>query len=92
MKQNLLLGILLAFAVTLPADFILERLRERVIPLPTIRKTSAPAKAPTFLVAEPLEIRGTPVSHVEPSAADVICEVDAANPEELDALDYSANP
>lgn len=92
MKQNLLVFFLLALIVVLPADFVLERLRESVFPLPTIRKTSASAKSPTFLVAEPLEIRGTPVTRAEPPTADAFCGADAENPEELDVLDYSANP
>lgn len=79
-------------AIVAIPEILFTEYKKSLVPLPTIRTATTQAKAPTFLVAEPLEIRGTPVTHVEPSAADVICEVDAVNPAELDTLDYSATP
>ncbi len=82
----------IVIAIVAIPEILFTTYKKSLVPLPTIRVATTQTKAPTFLVAEPLEIRGKPVSHVEPSAADVICEVDAVNPAELDTLDYSATP
>ncbi len=92
MKQNLLVFFLLALIVVLPADFILERLRESVFPLPIVRQARTESESATFQAATPLEIRGEPVTHVEPPVTDAVCGTDEEVPEDLDVLDYSVAP
>lgn len=82
----------IVIAIVAIPEILITTYKKSLVPLPTIRVATTQAKSPTFLVAEPLEIRGMPVTRAEPPTADVFCGADAENPEELDVLDYSANP